>query len=121
MSDTKALIAKVLNFLTTKSTNYTITGNVGTVYARRSGNVVSLVINSTSNKSYSTGYTTICTLGADYRPANTIIAAIMDSNTSTVSAVPMAARIYTSGEVQVYRYAGNGSSTMPRGTISYVV
>lgn len=121
MLDTKALIAKVLNFLTSKSDNYTITGNVGTVYARRSGNVVSLVINSTSNKSYSTGYTTICTLGAEYRPANTIIAAIMDSNTSTVSAVPMAARIYTSGEVQVYRYAGNGSSTMPRGTISYVV
>lgn len=111
----------IVGMETVKSHDYTIPTNAGTIFARRYGDVVTLQITHSEAKAYSTGYTTILTLDPDYRPSYTVVAPIMDSNTSTMSAAPMGLRIYTSGEVQIYRYSGNGSSTTPRGCVSYIV
>ena len=107
--------------LTVQKKDYTIPTNAGTVFARRYGNVVTIQLTHSNTKSYSTGYTTIITLDPEFRPSYTVVAPIMDSNTSTVSSTMMAVRLYTSGQLQIYRYSGNGNSTMPRGNFSYIV
>lgn len=111
----------IVGMETVKSHDYTIPTNAGTIFARRYGDVVTLQITHSEAKAYSNGYTTIATLDPEYRPSYAVVTPLMDSNTSTMSSTPMALRIYTSGEVQIYKYSGNASSVMPRGSVSYIV
>lgn len=107
--------------LTVESDTYNMPSSSGTVYAAKYGNVVTVDIYASTARTYTTGYTTICTLASQYRPDHTVVTVIGDSNTSTVGSVPLMARVQTSGSVDVYRYSGNGSSLLPRGNITFIV
>ena len=121
MFDLKQWIAKATKMMTLDYDEYTV-GTTGKVEARRSGHVVTVLIYSHTGKAYSAGaWTTLCTIGEQYRPATRPLAIIYDNSSSTAAKLPMVARIEPTGEVQIWHFSDNGASTTPCGTIVYLI
>lgn len=118
MLNVKQLLAKLLQL---DFSEYAV-GTVGRVEARRNGHIVTILIFSHTGKAYSAGaWTTLCTIGEQYRPATRSLAIIYDNSSSTAAKLPMVARIEPTGEVQIWRFSDNGRNTTPCGTIVYLV
>ena len=117
MLNVKQLLAKMLSL---NFKEYAV-GTVGRVEARRTAHIVTILIYSHTGRAYSTGWTTLCTIDEEYRPASRSLGIIYDNSSSTAAKAPMIARIETTGEVQVWKFSDNVSSNTPCGTIIYLV
>jgi hypothetical protein len=118
----KGEIAALKESLVVKKKTYYYNNTDLFVYAQRSGNVVSLVINMARNQALPRAtYITIATLDEEFWPNATVPFMVFDNATSTGANAVLVGTVGVSGNVQIWIYNDSASNNGPRGSISYIV
>lgn len=117
MLNVKKVLSMILEDLTRSTADYSST--YGTVRALKQSGMVTLQIDGTTTSISKNQWTTLATIGTDYRPARTMYSNILNNTASDGSKVSVILRVQNTGLVSAWCFTGYPTNCQLLGLITY--